>query len=309
VFYDQERAMPGSVTVMNGLLESEFFDLASKSVGDTFRIFVARPLFSGAGQHPLILAADGNAAFPLVTSIQRMLALGSKVPAAYVVGVGYPTESGFLQAIQKRNRDYVPTDGGKSARVILGTKVEVGAPGFRLFLTQELMPELRARYAIDADAPTFIGSSLGGLFGAWVLLTAPSTFRRYILASPALFWNDEEVWHWEEECARTHDDIQAAVFVGAGALETPAATRQNAWDMAERSPLLRDRAKATIAWCDKHGWPRASELAPEFAAKLHSRRYAGLRLHCQNIPDETHVSVSPFVISRGLRYVFGSCGP
>jgi predicted alpha/beta superfamily hydrolase len=300
--------MPGSVTVMNGLLESEFFDLASESVGDTFRIFVARPPFSGAGRHPVILAADGNAAFPLVTSIQRMLALDSKIPATYVVGVGYPTESGFLQAVQKRNRDYVPSDGGEYARVILGPNVEVGAARFLLFLTEELMPELRARYSIDADEPTFIGNSLGGLFGAWVLLTAPSTFRRYILASPALFWNDEEVWRWEEECERTHDDIQATVFVGTGALETPAATRQNALDIAERNPLLRDRAKATIAWCDEHGWPRASELAPEFAAKLRSRRYAGLRIHCENIPDETHVSVSPFVISRGLRYVFSSCG-
>jgi predicted alpha/beta superfamily hydrolase len=112
------------------------------------------------------------------------------------------------------------------------------------------MPELRARYSIDADEPTFIGSSLGGLFGAWVLLTAPSTFRRYILASPALFWNDEEVWRWEEECARTHDDIRATVFVGTGALETPAATRQNAVDMAERNPLLRAKipGKAPICW-------------------------------------------------------------
>jgi predicted alpha/beta superfamily hydrolase len=82
------------------------------------------------------------------------------------------------------------------------------------------MPELRARYSIDADGPTAIGSSLGALFGAWVLLTAPLTFGRYILASPALFWNDEEVWHSEQECARTHDDIQAAVFFGMGALET-----------------------------------------------------------------------------------------
>jgi predicted alpha/beta superfamily hydrolase len=309
VVYDQGRAMTKSVTVMNGLLESEYFDIASESVGDTFRIFVAHPPFPGAGRHPVILAADGNAAFPLVTSIQRTLALGSNVPATYIVGIGYPTESGFMQAVQKRNRDYVPTDGGEYARVILGSNVETGAARFLLFLTNELLPELRARYSIDADESTFIGSSLGGLFGAWVLLTTPSTFRRYILASPSLFWNDEEVWRWEEECARTHDDIQATVFIGAGALETPAATRQNALDMADRNPLLRDRAKATIAWCDEHGWPRAAELVPEFTAKLRSRRYAGLMIHCQNMPDETHLSVPPVVISRGLRYVFGSRGP
>jgi predicted alpha/beta superfamily hydrolase len=300
--------MPGSATVMNGLLESEYFDLASESVGDTFRIFVARPPFHGARRYPVILAGDGNVTFPLVTSIQRTLAFGSNVPAAYIVGIGYPTESGFMQAVQKRNRDYVPTDGGEYARVILGSNVETGAARFLLFLTNELMPELRARYSIDADESTFIGSSLGGLFGTWVLLTAPSTFRRYVLASPALFWNDEEMWRWEEECACTHDDIQATVFIGVGALETPAATRQNAVDIVDRSPLLRDRAKATIAWCDDHGWPRAAEIVPEFAAKLRSRGYSSLRIHSRNMPDETHLSAPPVVISRGLRYVFSSRG-
>src|SRR5690348_7062441 len=107
--------MPDAATVMNGLLASEYFDLASQSVGDTFRIFVARPAFAGPGRYPLILTADGNTAFTLVTSIHRTLALGP-IPPAYVVGVGYPTESGFAQAIQKRNRDYAPTDGGEYAR-------------------------------------------------------------------------------------------------------------------------------------------------------------------------------------------------
>ena len=43
-----------------------------------------------------------------MTSIQRTLSTGPAVPAAYVIGIGYPAESGFLQAIQKRNRDYTP---------------------------------------------------------------------------------------------------------------------------------------------------------------------------------------------------------
>jgi hypothetical protein len=46
----------------------------------------------------------------MVTSIQRTLAWGAEAPAAYVIGLGYPTERGYLQAIAKRNRDYPPTD-------------------------------------------------------------------------------------------------------------------------------------------------------------------------------------------------------
>jgi ferri-bacillibactin esterase len=297
--------MPNAATVMNGLLASEYFDLPSHCVGDIFRIFVARPAGANPGPYPLLLAADGNAAFPLVTSIQRTLSFGGIIPTAYVVGVGYPTEGGFAQAIQKRNRDYPPTEGNEGARAILGANIAPGGPRFIGFLQDELLPALRTRYPIDAEELTFIGTSLGGLFGIWTLLTAPSTFRRYILASPALFWNDEEIWQWESECARARDDIRASVFLGAGMLETAACTRQAARVMAENGPEhLRDRAKTTIAWCDRYGWPRLAEILPELAAKLQSRHYASLDIQSQCLPDETHLSVPPVVVSRGLRYVF-----
>jgi len=61
-----------------------------------------------------------------------------------------------------------------------------------------------------------------------------------------------------------------------------------------------------IAWFEAHGWPRTAEIGPEFASKMRSRNY---KIHCQNMPDETHMSVPPAVISRGLRYVFGHWNP
>jgi predicted alpha/beta superfamily hydrolase len=298
--------MPDAATVMNGLLASEYFDFTSSSVGDTFRIFVARPAFAGPGRYPLILTTDGNIAFTLVTSIQRTLALG-EIPPAFVVGVGYPTEGGFPQAVQKRNRDYTPTNGGEYARTILGSNAEPGAAKFLALLTNELFPALRERHAIDTNEPTFVGTSLGGLFGAWTLLTAPATFSRYVLGSPSLFWNNEEVWLWEAECARVHSDLRARVFLGAGELETASVTRQGAWAIAENGPAhLRDRARATIACCDQQGWPRTAEMVPELANKLSSRGYPSLRVRGQNLPDETHLSAAPALISRGLRYVFSS---
>jgi uncharacterized protein len=300
--------MPDAATVMNGLLASEYFDLASQSVGDTFRIFVAKPAFGAPGRYPLVLTTDGNSAFTLLASIHRTLALG-EIPPAYVVGIGYPTESGFIQAIQKRNRDYTPTDGGEYARAILGSVGEPGAAKFLSFVRDELLPALRERYSVDTDEPTFVGTSLGALFGAWTLLTAPTTFRRYVLGSPSLFWNKEEVWQWEAECARANDDIRATVFLGAGALETASVTRQHALAMAENGPPhFRDRAKATMTLCDAQGWPRTAEMVPELADKLAWRGYRSLDIHGENFPEETHLSSPPVVMSRGLRYVFGSTG-
>lgn len=302
--------MSNPAITMNGLLDAEYFDFESTYVGDTFRIFVAKPPFADKEKrYPAIYAADGNGAFPMVTSIQRTLAWGGEAPAAYVIGLGYPTECGYLHAISKRNRDYLPTDGGDYARAMLGPTFAAGGTEFSRFLTQELKPELEARYAIDADDSTFFGSSLGGLFGAWTLLTLPTTFQRYILASPAITWNEEEVWRWEQACAVARRDLPATVFLSAGELEAADVARRYALETAENNPVLRPRIKAMIAWFEEHGWPRTAEIGPEFADKLRSRNYAGLKIHCHNMPDETHMSVSPAVISRGLRYVFDHWRP
>jgi predicted alpha/beta superfamily hydrolase len=306
----KERTMPNTPTMMNGLLDAEYFDFESTHVGDTFRIFVAKPPFADKEKrYPAIYAADGNDAFPMVTSIQRTLAWGGEAPAAYVIGLGYPTEGGYMQAVAKRNRDYPPTDAGEYARAMLGATFAAGGNAFLQFLTLELKPELESHYAIDANDSTFFGSSLGGLFGAWTLLTSPLTFQRYILASPAITWNDEEVWRWEQACADARRDLSAIVFLSAGELEAADIARRYALETAENNPMLRPRIKIMIAWFEEHGWPRTAEIAPEFADKLRSRNYSGLKIHCYNMPDETHMSVSPAVISRGLRYVFDHWRP
>jgi predicted alpha/beta superfamily hydrolase len=302
--------MSHTAIAMNGLLDAEYFDFQSTHVQDTFRIFVANPPFADKDErYPAIYVADGNGAFPMVMSTQRTLAWGGEAPAAFVIGVGYPTDGGYLQAIAKRNRDYPPTDGGEYARAMLGPTFAVGGSAFLRFLTQELKPELEARYAIDASDSTFFGSSLGGLFGAWVLLTSPTTFQRYILASPAITWNGEEVWRWEQACAESRDDLPATVFLSAGALEAADVARRYALAIAANNSMLRPRIKAMIAWFEEHGWPRTAEIAPEFADRMRSRNYAGLKIHCHNMPDETHMSVPPAVISRGLRYVFDHWRP
>jgi uncharacterized protein len=296
--------MSNAAIGMTGLLESEYFDLESGIVGDVFRIFVAKPAYLEDRGYPAIFVADGNGSFPMAMSIQRMLHWGAQAPAAYVIGIGYPTERGYLQAIANRNRDYVPTDGGDYAKAILGMSPPPGAGNFLRFLNEELKPELARRYSIDADDSTFIGSSLGGLFGAWTLLTEPDTFNRYILASPAISWNNEEVWQWEQTAAVLRKDLQATVFVSAGTLESATIARKEALTICENNPALRERVDALIEWCDQHGWPRTDELPREFAARLRSRNYPGLKIHAQIMPDETHMSVSSAVISRGLRYVF-----
>ena len=293
---------------MIGLSNAEYFDVNSDIVGDVFRIFVSKPVSGSQEKFPALCVLDGNPFFPIAVGVQRILAWGAEAPNAYVIGIGYPTEQGELAAFMKRGRDYVPTDGGEFGKIASGGQ-EPGAKNFLRFIVEELKPLLLSRYAIRDDDMTLFGASLGGLFGAWTLLTAPATFRRYILCSPTLGWNNDEVWQWEAACASQHRDIQASVFVSAGGLESPAEARRNAIHLAANNSALRAQIERMIDRFDAHGWPQTDSLAVEFAAKLQARHYAGLEIACQNLPDETHISVTPAVLGRGLRYVYGAWRP
>jgi hypothetical protein len=58
-----------------------------------------------------------------------------------------------------------------------------------------------------------------------------------------------------------------------------------------------------ITMFEENGWPRTTEIGPEFAQKWQSRNHPGLKIHCHNMLDETHMSVPPAVI---YSYLTGS---
>ena len=60
---------------------------------------------------------------------------------------------------------------------------------------------------------------------------------------------------------------------------------------------------------ENEGWPKMAEITPVFVDKLKSRGYKSLKIHCHNMPDESHSSVVPGGLSRGLRYVFDYWDP
>ena len=292
-----------------GLLQAEYFDFDSTVVGDTFRIFVAKPPFSPKGKQPAIFVTDANMLFFMTASIQRMLTLAGENPSAFVIGIGYPTEGGFFEALAKRHRDLIPSDGGGFGKAVVIPPTPPGGKEFLRFIAEELKPHLSARYSINESDSTYIGTSVGGLMGAWASLNEPEIFQRYILASPSLSWNDEEIWQWEAEYAKSHRDLAAKIFVSAGSLESPEHARNSAVHLAKNNPFLRKQVESMIVWCDANGWPRVTELPREFAEKLQSRNYPSLKVHHHIMPDETHISVTPSIITRGLRYVFDQWRP
>lgn len=145
-----------------------------------------------------------------------------------------------------------------------------GAETFLRFILEELIPFIRSEYRVDADDRCLAGYSLAGWFGLYTLFHHPDTFLRYIISSPWMDPDDLQIFSFETEYAATHSDLAAQVFIGAGSLE-PQFVVNN---------LLK------------------------LEKTLRTRNYPNLRLEIGIFENQTHLSVVPFILSRGVKLVY-----
>jgi len=153
-----------------------------------------------------------------------------------------------------------------------------GANKFFHFIQEELMPFLEGNYRVNPDDKTLSGGSLGGLFALYVLFHQPNAFTRYLIASPSIWWDNNVTFEHEEKYSAENTDLTATVFMSVGSLEEPD-------DESSESGMRTNMLK--------------------LSRKLEDRNYKNLKLKTHIFDDETHASVGPAAISRGLRVIFG----
>ena len=139
-----------------------------------------------------------------------------------------------------------------------------------------------------------VGDSLGGLFGLYALFSEPSSFGRYVLGSPSIWWTGRSILQDEAKFAASHPDLAARVFMSVGLDEEPGHEAD--------AKASSDTARARLARARE---ARMVSNLRDLDATLRSRSYDGLALTTHLFEGETHLSVVPATISRGLRVVFG----
>ncbi|HEY1710231.1 MAG TPA: alpha/beta hydrolase-fold protein [Rhizomicrobium sp.] len=276
----------GRTTIMG----SRSYSLKSRHVDQTFQIDVARPQRAGDRDAPLpvVYVLDGNSSFGLAVPTARLLQ-DDGLPPVLIVSIGYrfdetrPLQSQFFET---RTRDYTPSADQAwlkmSAEALAKRDVDVGcaatggASAFLAFIEDELKPFIASRYAVKADDQTLTGMSLGGLFTLYALFEKPESFARYAAFSPSLWWNDRVLFQNEDALAKKAKDLPVRLFLSVGVLEEGFGPP---YSMVSNLETLRQT--------------------------LVSRNYPGLRMTHTVFPDETHGSVYPASLSRGLRALFG----
>jgi len=259
--------------------DTEMQSLSSSNVDQEFRIFVALPhTYAHSGKaYPVLYVLDANAVFGTVTETARFLAMLKEIPEIIIVGIGYPINN-FTEAAGFRTRDYtitpVDTWYKETFKAVQFDAPEYvgsgGATNFLQFVCKELMPFINTTYRTIPEDSAIFGSSFGGLFALYVLFQQPDTFGRYIIGSPTVWWDEAVILNYEKDFAANNTGLSAIVFMSVGSCES-------------------ERMVAGFQ---------------EMARVMQDRQYKNLELITHIFEDETHTSVGPATISRGLRAVF-----
>jgi len=272
---------------------TEVHRLHSDQVGADFELWVAHPV---AGVMPLpegprsvLYVLDANLFFGTAVEMTRIMAqLYGELPPLLVIGIAYDTDDPGLQA-ELRGRDFTPTgDAGFAAmsRSMPGAREPTlpederlgGAPRFLSFLRDDVRPFIQDRYEVAEGGSTLFGSSLGGLFALYALLDDPDSFDAYIVTSPAIWWDGEMLFGLEEGLAAARDDLATKLVLAVGGLEED-----------PRIPMLAQFKMVTNV--------------ERMAERLAGRGYPSLSLTGLVLDGESHTSVVPVALTRGLRAI------
>lgn len=188
--------------------------------------------------YPVIYTTDAVVHMDMLSGATEFL-----MPEVIVVGISYQTNHPLAdeRANISRFRDYITvehTDPEIQARFQPGQ-----AANHLSFIRDEIIPHIESNYRADSSERTYFGYSLGGAFGAYILLSHPDTFRHYILGSPA-FSNDTLQYIDELEAASGdwQDTGSVNAFVSLGELEEDAVE-----DVNRFLQVLRRRDQSSLA--------------------------------------------------------------
>ena len=230
---------------------------------------------------PVIVLLDADYSFAITRNLVRHFTDRGQGRESIIVGIAYPGADDDMDIYHRtRTRDYTPSfslENGYGPEI---QKLSGGAPVFLKLLADEFLPEIDRRYRTEPGERMLVGNSFGGVFSVYALLTRPDIFRRYLIVSPSLWYDNKMIFGVAQRYIANHRELPAKVFWCVGSEEnTPP---------PEGSAMVDD--------------------LKSFVALLNAGNLAGYDASLTVFEGETHNSVFPAAASRGLRVLYGFKG-
>ncbi|MEK6993268.1 alpha/beta hydrolase-fold protein [Paenibacillus sp. FSL K6-1566] len=249
------------------------WNMQSESTGRVYRISVAEPMGPPPeGGYPVLYSLDANASFGTLAEAVRLQSRTPRgITPSIIVGIGYDSDSPIVT--DERFYDYTVPAAAHELPVRpngMPWPETGGAEDFLDFIELQLIPRIASRYPVNPEKQSVFGHSLGGFFVLYALFTRPHIFRRYIAASPSVWWKQHVLYKtWEVSKPFLQPfDLQRELSIFVGTEEKPA--------------MVQD--------------------ARDLYAKLREHRHL-LHAELHEIEGEGHVSVLPSLVSPLLRLI------
>jgi len=247
-------------------------ELRDPSSDRTYPIFIKLPPsyhHNKAKTYPVVYLLDAIYAFQIVSGATRFPMNTRKMREAIIVGISY--EKG-ISGGDSRIRDFTPV------RSQLWRRTTGGAAQHLAFIETKIFKYIEENYRVDNEDRTFMGNSLGGLFGTYVLLTKPDLFKNYILGSPSYWFDNNYIFRLEKSAGRSLPKIHANVFLGIGERETKS--------LDGRYDMVQD--------------------AQAFIEMMQAWNQPDLRVKLLVIPEANHQTAFPTTAIQGLHWLYGT---
>ncbi len=256
---------------------SAVHQITSATLDRSYEIYVKTPPGYASPEnadkiYPVIYLNDGPYTFQVASGITHLPMNTGAFEPAILVGISFAQGE---KGMDSRVRDLTPSRDASWKKYETG-----GGPAYLTFLEQEVFALIEEEYRADPANRTLAGQSLGGSFGAWVVLTRPDLFKNYILTSPSLWFNDNEIFDLEARYAAAHDDLTANVYFAVGSMERKG--------NGMRNDMVGDQV--------------------EFVRRLRARNYPSLRLKDDIVEGALHVTTFPIGFTNGAQWLFHTNG-
>jgi len=158
--------------------------------------------------YPVIYFTDAETHIELLSGTEFLM--------EEVILVGISDQKDIKEGFSSRRRDYSIR---KSSNPERQAKYQFGQASNHLtFIRNDVIKTIERNYRTDPSNRTYFGFSLGGLFGAYALMSQPDTFKNYILGSPSL-WRDIPLLFSLENAALKSKGQEINLFITYGELE------------------------------------------------------------------------------------------
>ncbi|GHA19826.1 hypothetical protein GCM10008090_31940 [Arenicella chitinivorans] len=199
---------------------TEIVPIENSATGGLYELYIKLPNTYSDGsedEYPVIYFTDADWHIELLSAAQEYL-----LEEVILVGISWQKDmpTRLLEEVGphvSRFRDYTLLESSNADRQ---SKYQFGNAGSHLrFIREDVITHVEKHYRANSHNRSYFGYSAGGLFGSYIAIARPDTFKNYLLGSPSLDGDIPYLTELLEKSESSPAKMDANIYITHGSLE------------------------------------------------------------------------------------------